>query len=231
MSHNPSCINEKLSDTTYFQYSHDNIICGITSVAFSKSGRLLLAGKGASNPKTNSEDSVSTKIIHWSVDPILVDNTKVDSFHFPGYDDFNCNVWDSMRAERAGDDLDLIYLEPVPVDLSGTTCRKLWKGEQSAKNKSISPQKSFVSGVLAGHDNRVSCLGVTEVTVFVYIGGHHCKRMSHCSHLHLNRMEEQLQLELGTGFFKSGPLILILTGEANAKESVHGTSKELYVES
>ena len=43
-------------------FSHDNIICGITSVAFSKSGRLLLAG----------------------------------------YDDFNCNVWDSMRAERAG---------------------------------------------------------------------------------------------------------------------------------
>jgi WD40 repeat protein len=43
-------------------YSHDNIICGITSVAFSKSGRLLLAG----------------------------------------YDDFNCNVWDSMRTERAG---------------------------------------------------------------------------------------------------------------------------------
>lgn len=37
---------------------------------------------------------------------------------FAGYDDFNCNVWDSMRQERAG--------------------------------------------VLAGHDNRVSCLGVTE---------------------------------------------------------------------
>lgn len=44
-------------------YSHDNIICGITSVAFSRSGRLLLAG----------------------------------------YDDFNCNVWDSMKAERAGE--------------------------------------------------------------------------------------------------------------------------------
>ena len=29
----------------FLQYSHDNIICGITSVAFSKSGRLLLAGK------------------------------------------------------------------------------------------------------------------------------------------------------------------------------------------
>ena len=43
-------------------YSHDNIICGITSVSFSKSGRLLLAG----------------------------------------YDDFNCNIWDTLKQERAG---------------------------------------------------------------------------------------------------------------------------------
>ena len=50
------------ADQELAMYSHDNIICGITSVAFSKSGRLLLAG----------------------------------------YDDFNCNVWDSIRAERAG---------------------------------------------------------------------------------------------------------------------------------
>jgi len=50
------------SDQELSVYSHDNIICGITSVAFSKSGRLLLAG----------------------------------------YDDFNCNVWDALRAERAG---------------------------------------------------------------------------------------------------------------------------------
>ena len=49
-------------------YSHDNIICGITSVAFSKSGRLLLAG----------------------------------------YDDFNCNVWDTLRLERAGKFIDHI---------------------------------------------------------------------------------------------------------------------------
>ena len=61
-------------------------IAGITSVAFSKSGRLL----------------------------------------FAGYDDFNCNVWDSMRQERAG--------------------------------------------VLAGHDNRVSCLGVTEDGMAVCTG-------------------------------------------------------------
>lgn len=43
-------------------FSHDNIICGITSVSFSKSGRLLLGG----------------------------------------YDDFNCNVWDTLKQDRAG---------------------------------------------------------------------------------------------------------------------------------
>jgi guanine nucleotide-binding protein G(I)/G(S)/G(T) subunit beta-1 len=74
------------SDQELAVYSHDNIICGITSVAFSKSGRLLLAG----------------------------------------YDDFNCNVWDALRAERAG--------------------------------------------VLAGHDNRVSCLGITEDGMAVCTG-------------------------------------------------------------
>lgn len=46
----------------YFSHS------GITSVAFSKSGRLL----------------------------------------FAGYDDFNCNVWDSMRQERAGTYFDIL---------------------------------------------------------------------------------------------------------------------------
>ncbi|OXA58241.1 Guanine nucleotide-binding protein G(I)/G(S)/G(T) subunit beta-1 [Folsomia candida] len=77
---------DKRADQELAMYSHDNIICGITSVAFSKSGRLLLAG----------------------------------------YDDFNCNVWDSMKTERAG--------------------------------------------VLAGHDNRVSCLGVTEDGMAVATG-------------------------------------------------------------
>ncbi|KYN16288.1 Guanine nucleotide-binding protein G(I)/G(S)/G(T) subunit beta-1 [Trachymyrmex cornetzi] len=74
------------ADQELAMYSHDNIICGITSVAFSRSGRLLLAG----------------------------------------YDDFNCNVWDSMKTERAG--------------------------------------------ILAGHDNRVSCLGVTEDGMAVATG-------------------------------------------------------------
>ena len=86
-------------------YSHDNIICGITSVAFSKSGRLLLAG----------------------------------------YDDFNCNVWDTLRLERAGIYSFIWFLFPVQINF-------------------------VIVGVLAGHDNRVSCLGVTEDGMAVATG-------------------------------------------------------------
>jgi guanine nucleotide-binding protein G(I)/G(S)/G(T) subunit beta-1 len=59
------------------QYTHDSILCGITSVALSVSGRYL----------------------------------------FAGYEDFNCHVWDTLKGERIG--------------------------------------------TLKGHDNRVSCLGVS----------------------------------------------------------------------
>ena len=73
-------------------YSHDNIICGITSVAFSKSGRLLLAG----------------------------------------YDDFNCNVWDSMRAERAG-------------TVAGVVSAGLWKLEELGEYRtSCNLTKEFI---------------------------------------------------------------------------------------
>jgi len=44
------------------QYAHDEIICGITSIGFSASGRYL----------------------------------------FAGYDDCNCNVWDTLKGERIG---------------------------------------------------------------------------------------------------------------------------------
>ena len=57
------------ADQELAQYAHDNIICGVTSVAFSKSGRLLMAG----------------------------------------YDDFNVNVWDTLRVERAGKFIDLNF--------------------------------------------------------------------------------------------------------------------------
>ena len=65
------------ADRELNSYAHDNILCGITSVAFSISGRVL----------------------------------------FAGYDDYNCNVWDTLKGERIG--------------------------------------------VLAGHENRVSCMGVS----------------------------------------------------------------------
>ena len=74
------------SDQELAMYSHDNIICGVTSVAFSKSGRLLLGG----------------------------------------YDDYNCNIWDSLKIDRAG--------------------------------------------LLAGHDNRVSCVGVSDDGMAVCTG-------------------------------------------------------------
>ncbi|KAG0166393.1 guanine nucleotide-binding protein subunit beta 1 [Apophysomyces sp. BC1034] len=59
-------------------YTHESILCGITSIGFSVSGRLM----------------------------------------FGGYDDYNCNVWDTIKGERVG--------------------------------------------VLAAHENRVSCLGVAS---------------------------------------------------------------------
>jgi len=65
------------SDRELMAYTRDDILCGITSVAFSISGRYL----------------------------------------FAGYDDFHCNVWDTLKGERIG--------------------------------------------ILDGHDNRVSCLGVS----------------------------------------------------------------------
>lgn len=65
------------ADRELISFTHDHILCGITSVAFSISGRLL----------------------------------------FGGYDDWTCNVWDTLKGERVG--------------------------------------------VLTGHENRVSCLGVS----------------------------------------------------------------------
>lgn len=73
----------------------DHTFIGVTSLAFSKSGRLL----------------------------------------FAGHDDFNCVIWDAMRVERAGD---IRSINP-------------------SNNLSI-----FQQGIISGHDNRVSCLGVPE---------------------------------------------------------------------
>jgi len=66
------------ADREMMNYANESIMCGITSVAFSISGRFL----------------------------------------FAGYDDFNCHVWDTLKGEKV-------------------FC-------------------------LQGHDNRVSCLGVSS---------------------------------------------------------------------
>jgi guanine nucleotide-binding protein G(I)/G(S)/G(T) subunit beta-1 len=63
-----------------------------------------------------------------------------------GYDDFNCNVWDTLRLERAGKFFELLF--------SILFLRLIF----------------IVIGVLAGHDNRVSCLGVTEDGMAVATG-------------------------------------------------------------
>lgn len=108
-------------------YSHDNIICGITSVAFSKSGRLLLAG----------------------------------------YDDFNCNVWDTLKADRAGRCRGSCLVPVIGSGEFAMLCRTLAAncGECSCIKSAV-----FISGVLAGHDNRVSCLGVTDDGMAVATG-------------------------------------------------------------
>jgi len=72
------CLFDIRSYSRLNKYSDEKILCGITSVAFSRSGKLL----------------------------------------FAGYDDYNCYVWDTLHGGL--------------VDQ------------------------------LIGHDNRVSCLGVTE---------------------------------------------------------------------
>ncbi|KOB65399.1 Uncharacterized protein OBRU01_22806 [Operophtera brumata] len=114
------------ADQELAMYSHDNIICGITSVAFSKSGRLLLAG----------------------------------------YDDFNCNVWDSMKSERAGN-YTILYCTSVAFSKPG---RLLLAGYDDFNCNVWDSMKSEHAGILAGHDNRVSCLGVTENGMAVATG-------------------------------------------------------------
>ncbi|KER29816.1 WD domain, G-beta repeat protein [Opisthorchis viverrini] len=103
------------ADQEIGMFSHDNIICGITSVAFSKSGRLLLGG----------------------------------------YDDFNCNIWDTLKQERAG-----TLFQPSPH----------LKGVDHFQKRNVFSFLSIESGILAGHDNRVSCLGVSEDGMAVCTG-------------------------------------------------------------
>ena len=82
-------------------YASDQILCGITSVAFSVSGRLLFAGY----------DDFECKV---SIPTQSVDQQTLKSYHT----NFCCQVWDVLRGDRVGN--------------------------------------------LNGHENRVSCLGVSN---------------------------------------------------------------------
>ncbi|KAG8130216.1 hypothetical protein E2320_016814 [Naja naja] len=62
-----------------------------------------------------------------------------------GYDDFNCNIWDSLKAERVGESWQhTAQFYPI-----------CWLLEDHE------PLLFKPTGLLSGHDNRVSCLGVT----------------------------------------------------------------------
>lgn len=57
---------------------------------------------------------------------------------FAGDNEFNCTIWDSLRQERVG------------------------MSNLFNNFKILSKIKSFVLGVIAGHSQRVSCLGVAR---------------------------------------------------------------------
>ena len=84
------------ADQKLTMYSHDSILSGVTSVEFSKSGRLIIGG----------------------------------------YDDCNCHIWDSMRVERVGQ--------------------------------------------ISAHENRVSCVGVTDDGVAICTGSWDSFLHIHC---------------------------------------------------
>lgn len=117
-------------------YSHDNIICGITSVAFSKSGRLLLAG----------------------------------------YDDFNCNVWDSMRTERAGrccaDNDITLYFNCTPCCINQLICLTKIKLPYSRQCGLVTLTYSFglrlLSSVPTNHLSYTSHIMQNSVRTFVF---------------------------------------------------------------
>jgi WD40 repeat protein len=98
------------ADQEIGMYSHDNIICGITSVAFSKSGRLLLGG----------------------------------------YDDFNCNVWDVLKQERAGEYIKLCWVFlAMPFKADSTLLLDLclvWTFSSSTSHCCLGHAKSTLGG-------------------------------------------------------------------------------------
>uniref|UniRef100_A0A8D3AEQ2 Guanine nucleotide binding protein (G protein), beta polypeptide 3a n=1 Tax=Scophthalmus maximus TaxID=52904 RepID=A0A8D3AEQ2_SCOMX len=102
------------ADQELITYQDSGIMCGVTSLAPSLSGRLILAG----------------------------------------YDDFNVNIWDSLKAERVG--------------------------------------------VLAGHDNRVSCIGLPQdMELRLFLTSEQEERAVHISLGEIEEDKKKLEFEGG----------------------------------
>lgn len=111
-------------------FSHDNIICGITSVSFSKSGRLLLGG----------------------------------------YDDFNCNVWDTLKQDRAGNVfIDSKALRALIVELV-KSCYTV-NSIQCCIKRSSEIELCWLQWYCL---NEFECAGGYLVWFWVIINGFHC---------------------------------------------------------
>lgn len=102
------------ADQELITYQDSSIMCGVTSLAPSLSGRLLLAG----------------------------------------YDDFNVNIWDTLKSERVGE---YRWKTGIIRQIEAGDIRRLLE---------VFDVVLFLlrcgTGVLAGHDNRVSCIGVSS---------------------------------------------------------------------
>jgi WD40 repeat protein len=125
------------ADRQLQSYTHENILCGITSVGFSASGRYL----------------------------------------FAGYDDFACNMWDTLTGERRealnGNERNAKERrkkkkkekeegEKKEKEEERERRRKKEKEEERRRKKKKEKTKSKLLTILPGHDNRVSCLGVSH---------------------------------------------------------------------
>ncbi|MBN3278621.1 GBB3 protein, partial [Polyodon spathula] len=130
----------------------------INAICFFPSGNAICTGSDDATCKLYDLRS-DQELTSYSQESIICGITSISMSRsgrmiLAGYDDFNCNIWDTLKAERIGEcssepgHSDLI-MEPLSILLF-----QVWT------DCSLPPL--LLSGVLAGHDNRVSCIGVNE---------------------------------------------------------------------
>ena len=117
-------LHDLRADQDLITYQDSTIMCGVTSLAPSLSGRLILAG----------------------------------------YDDFNVNIWDTLKSERVGEYRWKTEVTWIPGfnTWNGIKCSNLVFSVELFPANVVFFLPCGGSGVLAGHDNRVSCIGVSS---------------------------------------------------------------------